>query len=125
MYNVNKSIVNPVMGISISGTFMGYRSEVNGQYSNNFIGIQTAELSGDYGEIKQVIHDIEIFGDHIPYITANAHELQGKLVKVWFYPKVIYGISGKNKPYGFLKKVMLKDTLVEVLTPSVEMKKTA
>jgi hypothetical protein len=125
MYNVNKSIVNPIMGISITGTFMGYRSEINGQYSNNFIGIQTAELSGDYGEIKQVIHDIEIFGDHIPYITQAAQEFQGKLVKVWFYPKVIYGISGKNKPYGFIKKVMLKDTLVEVLNVPADLKKTA
>lgn len=121
---MNPSLVNPKFGISITGTLMGYRSEQNGNFVNHFIGIQTAEMSGDYGQIEHVIHDIEIYGDHLQYVPNSCQSLTGKMVRVWFYPKVIFGISGKNKPYGFLKRIMLKNTYVEEVQ-QLDLKKQA
>lgn len=116
--SMNPSLINPKFGISITGILMGYRSENSGQFTNHYIGVQVAEMSGDYGQIEHVIHDIEIYKDHLNYVPQSCNQLQGKMVRIWFYPKVLFGISSKNKPYGFLKRIMLKDTYIEeVFTP--------
>lgn len=109
---------NPKTGFSITGIFIGHRTQKNGQYQNDFIGIQTAEVQGDYGQLEQVVQDIEVYGDSLTYILANAKSMIGKPVRVWFYQKCMFGVKNA-RPWGFVKNSIVKGSVPELLDKPV------
>ncbi len=105
---------NPKSGISITGVFMGHRSEVNGTYKNDFIGIQTAEVQGDYGQTQHVVIDVEVYDDALTHILANSASLVGKPVRVWVFQQCKFGVKN-SRPWGFIKTAIVKGSVPELL----------
>ncbi len=82
-------------GLNMVGILKGVRTEISGQYTNEYLGIAITSNDG-YGGTREQLEEIPLFGDSGSKIKTKVPDLIGELVSVSFFERALKSERTQN-----------------------------
>jgi len=82
-------------GLNMVGVLKGVRTEISGQYTNEYVGIAITTNDG-YGGTAEQLEEIPLFGDAGARIKQKVPELIGELVSLSFFERALKSERTQN-----------------------------